>query len=38
MPISNKTWLRFKEMAYERGMRMGDAAAEAILEWMERRA
>jgi len=25
-------------MAYERGMRMGDAAAEAILEWMERRA
>lgn len=36
MPIPHKTWLRFKDMAYRKGMKMGDAAAQAILEWMER--
>ena len=37
MPIPHKTWLRFKDMAYQRGLKLGEAAAEAILEWMEKR-
>lgn len=36
MPIPHRTWLRFKDMAYKKGLKMGEAAAQAILEWMER--
>ena len=37
MQMPDKTWRRFKDMAFARGFTVAQAAAQAILEWMEKR-